>query len=1198
MNTRPVSAGLPNKQPVAVVWQNLTASAVLTKLASDPAGLSAAEAALRLTAYGLNQLHEGKRISRWRILIGQFNSLLIWILLAASLISAGLGEMLDAIAIVAIVVLNAIIGYYQEYSAEQSIRALKSLVAPQAKVRRAGQVIAIPAAQIVIGDILALEAGDLIAADARLLETAGLSCSEAALTGESESVAKQSAALSAADIPLGDRSNMVFMGASVAAGTGLAVVVNTAMNTELGCIASLIKTAQTNQDTPLQRKLDDLGRILVWVAMLIVGLLFGLGLWRGTPVPELIMTAISLAVAAVPEGLPAVVTVALSVGVMRMARRGALLRKLAAVETLGSTSVICTDKTGTLTLGQMTVRRLYIAGLDYSVTGEGYGPQGAVLLDGKPLRVEDSLDLQTLSNILLGCNNAHLLQEPGGWRTLGDPTEGALLVVAGKAGGDRVRIELTLPKQTEIPFDSDRKRSSVIRRRPDGGLLAFCNGAPGAVLERCSHIYTSSGVRLLTAADSADILNQTGLMANQALRVLASAYRELADLSTLNLTVASVEQQMVFVGLAGMYDPPRPEVSAAVRKCQRAGIRVVMITGDHPRTALAIAREIGIAADRDVAMSGVELDKISDCELARRVTEIAVFARVSAAHKLRIVRAWQANDAVVAMAGDGVNDAPAIKGADIGVTMGKTGTEVTKQAADMIITDDNFATIVAAVEQGRGIYTNIQKTLQYLLAGGSGELLLMTVCVVAGLPAPLLPIHLLWINLVTDGLPALCLATEPLDADVMNTGPRRRTARMTNPGFFKLMLLTGLLTSGVVFGVYCYVLQTESLAVARSYAFSCLVFSELLRSFGARSDSKPVWRISLFSNINLLLVVGLTISLQFFSQHNAGMELFLKTTEISWRGGLALLAVAAIPLCVLEVVKRLRHRPTSPKIRPVAEPAAGFGWLWQLVCLAVNKFWQINAMQTAGAFAYYALFSILPLILLGVTCASIFIDRAQAATALIDYIKSYTPIGSDLQTEIFNTVNAVVKARGQATVAAMLMLVWSAMQFFTTLISATHQAWNDIDAKWWQLPLESLIFLGIMLGLLGMGVSLPLLVDMLADWLFADTQIKAWLDPGLGELISTLLVFFSLSLFYRLAPARPIRFGQVWGGALCATLLLQLAGLLFIGYLKQFGDLNPVYGAFSAIMAVLLWLYLSGCIFIFGACICAAPTLRQASASP
>ena len=766
-----------------VAWHTKSPERVLEQLKTSIKGLSAAEAAQRLNADGPNELKETKTINPWQLFLGQFKSLIVWILIVAGIIAGLLGEWVDSGAILAIVVLNAVIGFYQEFSAEKAIAALKKMTAPSAKVWRDGQVVSIPAIEVVVGDVLEFEDGDLAAADARLLEAASLRCIESSLTGESEAVQKKTGTLSQADVPLGDRENMIFSGTIVAAGTGKAVVVATAMQTEVGRIAGLLGEATLEEEgegTPLQHKLEAFGRLLVWISLSIVGLLFVLGLLRGMKFIELFLTSVSLAVAAVPEGLPAVVTISLALGVRRMSQRRALVRKLPAVETLGSTSVICTDKTGTLTVGEMTARAFYVAGQHFEITGEGYGPEGKILFEGKASDAAHATPLLELANVLVGCNNAHLQLEDGQWKVIGDPTEGALLSAGSKAGADKARVDKEQPRHHEIPFDSDRKRHTVLRLMPDERLRAFVNGAPDKLLAHCTHILASEGVRPITDADHAAITEENLAMAGKAMRVLGAAYRDLDAISPESLTADHVERDLVFVGLTGMVDPARPEVKDAAIRCRAAGIRVVMITGDHPHTAMAIARELGIATADDLAISGTELEKMSDDQLKERAPKIAVYARVTAAHKLRIIRAWKANEAVVAMTGDGVNDAPAIKGADIGIAMGRSGTEVTKQASDMIITDDNFATIVAAVEEGRGIYDNIRKTLQYLLAGNTGELLLMTAAIVMGLPMPLLPIHLLWINLVTDGLPALCLATDPIDSDVMNRAPRPRNERITS----------------------------------------------------------------------------------------------------------------------------------------------------------------------------------------------------------------------------------------------------------------------------------------------------------------------------------------------------------------------------------------------------------------------------------
>ncbi len=800
--------------------------------------------------------------------------------------------------------LNVVVGFWQEYKAERSIEALRRLAAPRARVLRDGAVVELPAAAVVDGDILLLDAGDLVAADARLIACASLSCVEAALTGEAEAVAKQVEALDQRDLPIGDRDNLLFMGTSVATGTGRAVVVATATATEMGAIAGLIGGAGSDSDTPLQKKLDAFGRVLIWAALAVVALLFALGVWRGTPLAELLLGSISLAVAAVPEGLPAVVTVALSMGVLRMARHHALVRRLAAVETLGSTSVICTDKTGTLTVGEMTARVLVVAGRQHEVSGEGYGPDGEV----KHADDAQAIAILELGTVLVAGNGAQRLEVDGRWSVLGDPTEGALLVAGIKAGADRADIDRAMPLLRALPFDAGRKRSSALRRLPDGTLRLFSNGAPGPLLDCCTRISNGNGSsRPLTADDREQIHTQISTLAKQALRVLASARRDLPQ-GLDDATAEAVEQELVFVGLTGLIDPPRPEARAAIATCRAAGIRVVMITGDHPETAAAIAVDLGIVRARAAgaipgAITGAELAAMSDAELKLRARESAVYARVSAEHKLRIVRALKADGAVVAMTGDGVNDAPAIKGADIGIAMGRSGTEVTRQAADMIITDDNFATIVTAVEAGRGIYDNIRKTLQYLLAGNTAELLLMLVCVLAGLPAPLLPIHLLWINLVTDGLPALCLATDPVDSEAMRRAPRARLERMTGRGFLPTMLLTGALSAAVALAAYLWTLQGSTPEAARSHAFTVLVFAELLRGFGARSETQPLWRIPLATNKPLLLVVLLSIAFQVASQHNDVLGRMLKTVPISYAEGLLLLLLATVPLIALELVK-------------------------------------------------------------------------------------------------------------------------------------------------------------------------------------------------------------------------------------------------------------------------------------------------------
>ncbi len=904
-------------------WHALDGEAVLARLGVTRGGLGDAEVAERRARFGRNEIREAEPVRPLAILVAQFRSLLVALLVAAGIVSGALGEWIDTAAILAIVVLNAGIGFAQEWSAARSIAALRRMTAPRAKVRRAGKMRTVDAVEIVPGDVVLLEAGDLVAADLRLMDAASLRTVEAALTGESEPADKSAEAHPRADAALGDRANMAFLGTSVAAGCAEGVAVATGMGTELGRIASLLHDTAGEEPTPLQVRLRSVGRLLVGASVAIVVLLFGLGILRGEPFGEMALTAISLAVAAVPEGLPAVVTVALALGVVRMARRRALLRRLPAVETLGSASVICSDKTGTLTVGEMTVRALHVAGETFEVTGEGYAPEGEIRApEGVALAPRQAERVRDLAHVLVGCNGAHLEREEreGGeasaWVVVGDPTEGALLAAGAKGGITREGLDRDEPVLRTWPFDSDRKRMSVLRHRRDGATRALVKGAPDALLPRCTHVRTAEGVRAITEEDRAAIGAELDRMSSRALRVLAAAWRDLSGDAPPETSPEEIERDLVFAGLAGMVDPPRPSARDAVARCREAGVRVVMITGDHPRTALAVAREIGIAGADDEALAGAELDRLSPEELAARAPRVAVYARVTAAHKLAIVRAWKSNGAVVAMTGDGVNDAPALQGADIGVAMGRTGTEVTKEAADMIVTDDDFASIVAAVEEGRGVYENIRKTLQFLLAGNSGELLLMTACIVSGLPLPLLPIHLLWINLVTDGLPALCLATDPIDDDVMRRPPRRASERLTDRRFLGTMLLTGVLTAGVSLAVFVAALRATDAATARTYAFSVLVFAELFRAFGARSETKWLGRIGLLSNARLAVVVAISFAFQLAIVRVPVLGHVFRTGLLSWSECLAMAALGLVPLVVLELRKAWSRR------RDDAAPAA------------------------------------------------------------------------------------------------------------------------------------------------------------------------------------------------------------------------------------------------------------------------------------
>ncbi|HKD67936.1 MAG TPA: cation-translocating P-type ATPase [Candidatus Binataceae bacterium] len=876
-------------------------------------GLSSSEAASRLERDGPNEIRKAKRESALGMFLRQFHSVVIWVLIAAAAVSIGLGERLDGIAIVAIIILNAVVGFVQEYRAEQAVAALSKLTAPRARVLRDGQSHVLPAAEIVRGDLLVLAEGDLVAADARLIEAAMLRVNEAPLTGESEPVTKAIGELTR-EAPLADRKNMLFLGTSVVSGSGLALVVAAGMNTEVGHIATLIETA-TSGETPLQRKLNALGLRLLWACLAIVVVVFLLGLIRKAPLLELFLGAVSLAVAAIPEGLPTVVTIALALGVRKMVRRRALVRRLPAVETLGSVQVICTDKTGTLTVGEMTARRLVTCSGIFSVTGEGYSTGGAILTDAS--QADPSAD-PTLADLLIAaaaCNDAQIAVRNGRTSIAGDPTEAALLVAAAKGGISREQIETEMPRLSAIPFTSDRKRMTMIRRR-DENPWAFVKGAPELIIDRCTKIRTIETELEMSAADRARMQEASALMANDALRVLAFAHRRMETDNQSALEIGDgeqIERDLTLIGLAGLQDPPRAEAREAIQHCKQAGIRAVMITGDHRETAAAIGRELGIVERGGQVLAGNELEKMADGELADHVERVSVYARVTAEHKLRIVRAWKSRGKVVAMTGDGVNDAPALKEAAIGVAMGITGTEVAKQSADIIITDDNFASIVAAIEEGRGIYDNVVKTLSYLMGGNAGELTVMLVAGLIGWPLPLLPLQLLWINLVTDGLPALALATDPIEPDVLARPPRDPQAEIINRAFFGRLAFTGCLTAGAALAAFAWEFYGHGdVATARNAAFSALVIAELLRSFGARSNVRTVWEIGLFSNWRLFLIVAGSFALQLAIYFFAPLEIFFNTKPVSPSMLARWIMLGMIPLAVLEIAKIIsRQRSRS-----------------------------------------------------------------------------------------------------------------------------------------------------------------------------------------------------------------------------------------------------------------------------------------------
>ncbi|MFO7173107.1 MAG: HAD-IC family P-type ATPase, partial [Bacillota bacterium] len=789
-------------------WHAQAPEEVLAALATGPGGLSHREARRRLESVGPNLLREAPQAPWWAILLAQFQDFMVLILLVATGVSYALGERADALTIVAIVVLNALLGFVQEYRAERSLAALKELAAPTARVRREGRVQEVPAAEVVPGDVLLLEAGDRVPADARLLEAHSLLAEEAALTGESVPVAKAATWVGAPDTPLGDRRNMVYLGTVLRGGRGEAVAVATGMATEVGRIAGMIQEAE-EEPTPLQRRLDQLGRWLVLACLGICALVVVAGTLRGEPATRMFLTGVSLAVAAIPEGLPAIVTVALALGVQRMIRRNAIVRRLQAVETLGCATAILSDKTGTLTRNEMMVRAVWTPGRSYRVTGDGYRPAGEFYPEGsdRPCpAAEDAALVQTLRSGVL-CNNAELVpprqgDRSGAWGIQGDPTEGALLVAAAKAGEAPDRLFLSCRRLGEAPFSPERRRMAVLVAGPGGERVLHAKGAPDTILSLTTRVLDPDGrVRPLTEADRQAALAAAEAMAGAALRVLAVAYRPLgpaepgqaADPSPEADGVEALERDLVLTGLVGLMDPPRPEVRQAVRAAARAGIRTVMVTGDHPATALAVARELGIAGPGERALTGAEVEAMADEELVAAAATARVFARVAPQHKLRIVRAFKARGEIVAMTGDGVNDAPAVKEADIGIAMGRGGTDVTREASQLVLADDNYATIVAAVEEGRGIYDNIRKFIRYLLACNTGEVLTMFLAAAARLPLPLLPIQILWVNLVTDGLPAMALGMDPPEPDVMSRPPRRPDEGVFSRGLGGKILGRGLL---------------------------------------------------------------------------------------------------------------------------------------------------------------------------------------------------------------------------------------------------------------------------------------------------------------------------------------------------------------------------------------------------------------------
>ena len=877
-------------------------------------GLSPDEAAARLARDGSNMLQEPPSTPRWKRLAAQFRSVLVLLLIAAAIVSAVMREWPEAIAIVAIVLLNALLGFLQEEKAEQSIARLARLAAPTARVVRGGRARVVPAHDLVAGDLILLEAGDRIPADARLVSSFAFLTQEASLTGESSPVGKQAAVTLPEATELAERSNMVYLGTHAAAGSARALVVATGMRTELGRIAGWIAQAPRHE-APLKRRFDDLGRLLALICAVLVGIIFIAEMARGRDLTEVLLISVSLAVAAVPEGLPAVVTFTLALGLQRLARRQALVRTLSSVETLGSVTVICSDKTGTLTRNEMTVRVLLAGGALYRVTGTGYAPRGRFLrVDGtRPLADDvddgDVVDpagdpglLRALS-IAATCNHASLEQDDAGhYHIVGDPTEGALLVAALKAGVERGHAGGRIV--FEIPFDPQRKAMSVVTRADTDETVMHTKGAPEVILPLCDRELIEGEKVPLDEERRRQILDIAARMAEEALRVLALASRR----DPVGAEEAWEERGLVFAGLAGMIDPPREEAAEAVRRCRSAGIRPLMITGDHASTALAIAREVGIAGSGDEAMTGARLEGLAEREMMEVAGKVSVYARVSAEHKLLLVQALQRRGDLVAMTGDGVNDAPAVRTADIGIAMGVTGTDVTREASDIVLADDNFASIVNAVEQGRVIYDNIRKFVYYLLASNASELALMLGASAAGWPAPLLPTQILWINLVSDGPPALALAMEPAEPDVMARRPRSPRDPVITRKRWAWLLVQAALMAGVAAVAFGFVWRGDpgNLAAARVTAFAVMALTQIAFIFACRSPRRTLFAVGLTSNLHLLLSVAgavLLLAAALFVPWAAPIFDTEKAAEAPW---LLIGTLALVPVTLVEIAKLLR----------------------------------------------------------------------------------------------------------------------------------------------------------------------------------------------------------------------------------------------------------------------------------------------------
>ncbi len=916
-------------------WHILDIPQVLEELdVSEEKGLSSGAASQRLSQFGPNELADRGGKSPWKILLEQLAGVMTIVLIVSAVISIFLGDYEDAAAILAIVILNTILGFTQEYRAENAMAALRKMTVPNVKVRRDGHIRELSARELVPGDLILLEAGSVVPADARLIESANLRVQEAVLTGESEPVEKFTQALKDANLQLGDQRNRVFMGTIVTYGRGMGIVTDTGQNTQLGKIAEMIQSVG-QEITPLQRRLEELAKGLALAALGIVAIVFILGVLRGEDLRLMFLTAISLAVAAVPEGLPTVVTIALALGAQRMLDKKALIRKLPAVETLGSVTVICTDKTGTLTENRMTVTVLDIAGhrVDLLEKLRAFSPSLSSSDKDETFIEHPAIRLLLAGGAL--CNDA-VLEQPGGDDTgfvaVGDPTEGALVVAAARFGLLKHDLDLRLPRLGELPFDSERKRMTTLHQLPQADIpaaiepvfhadlnpetctyLVFTKGAVDGLLEICNRVWVDDhaggSIEPLTPGWAERIQKDNDRLAREGARVLGIAFR-LRETSTVDDLSDPLEQSLIFIGLVGMMDPARPEVKPAVKTAQQAGIRPIMITGDHPLTAAAIARDLGIAGTSN-AVTGRELSSMSSAELMEAVEHTNVFARVSPEHKLRIVEALQANGQIVAMTGDGVNDAPALKKAEIGVAMGITGTDVAKEAADMVLLDDNFATIVAAVEEGRRIFDNIRNFIRYALGSNTGEILLMLLGPLLGMPLPLLPLQILWINLVTDGLPGLALTFEPAEHRIMKRKPARPNESIFSHGLGLHILWVGLLISLLCLGLG-YWAWRDSRASWQTMVFTTLTLAQMGHVLAVRSSHETFVESGIFSNKSLLGAVLLTFLLQLAVIYVPFLQQIFTTVALTPLELLECLGLSLIVFLAIEIVKVVWRR--SPRV--------------------------------------------------------------------------------------------------------------------------------------------------------------------------------------------------------------------------------------------------------------------------------------------